>query len=207
MVLSLAWIIFFNFMTIFFSVTSGLEDGDIMKRFRERETVTILSGLMLILTSAVSLFIYLLKKWVRPPGERYGFWLLSALGFFFLCMDEMFMIHEGIDEGVGRLFAQNIKGLNLDNFVITGYGLIACTVCYYFRSAILLHRSMWLFLALGGLGLVGTVAFHSLERIDIIYEVAEESFKIVGVSFFLFSYFMVLMSTLDQISIRSHPIK
>jgi len=43
--------------------------------------------------------------------EKFNFWLFSAIGFLYLCMDEYFMAHEGMDEWIGLLFKKNIKYL------------------------------------------------------------------------------------------------
>jgi hypothetical protein len=60
---------------------------------------------------------------------------------------------------------------------------------------------MWPCLTLGALGLGGTVVFHGMERIDIVYEVTEESFKIVGVTFFFLAYYLALTTSLDRVKI------
>ncbi len=201
LVVGLVSVVIFNFILIVSSVMSGIRKGDIMLRFREHETVTLFSGLFLGFTALTSLFIYFLKKRAGLRSERYGFWSLSAIGFIYLCLDEYFMAHEGIDDWVGSWFVQNLPVLNFDNLVIACYGLVAVGACYYFRRAILSHSVMWPCLAAGGFCLAGTVAFHCLERIDIVYEVVEESFKIVGVSFFFLAYFLACMTSLDRMTI------
>lgn len=57
-------------------------------------------------------------------------------------------------------------------------------------------------LIFGSVGLIGTIIFHSLERVDIVYEVIEESFKILGVSFFFSAYFLTLLSLLGRLDVR-----
>ncbi len=200
--IALILLVIINFCIIFFSIQSGIEKNDVMLRFREQETVTFLSALALGIISFISLITYLLKKRIPQIQERYSFWLYSAIGFFYLSIDEYFMAHEGMDEWVGSWFGKNIKEMNLDGIVIAFFGLIALLICIYFRKAILKHKVMVPFLILGGFFLLGTVACHMLERTHIYIEVAEESSKIVGVSMFFAAYFLGLLSFLDRISIN-----
>lgn len=182
-------------------IAHGIRRNDMMLRFREREAVTFVSGTLLCLTAQAALLNGIIKKraGISMPSEK--FWFLSAAGFLFLCLDEFLMIHEGIDNGLGRLLGTEIKHLNLDNLVILAYGLLAVGVCYYFRREILGYKVMLLCLALGALFLGGTIAFHCLERIDMRYEVAEESFKLLGVVCFFIAYFLALLSSLDRLKI------
>lgn len=207
LILGFAFLVFFNSILIASSVASGIGKGDMMLRFHEKETVTFFSALFLGLTAWTSLFIYFLKKKAGLKSERYAFWLLSAIGFIFLCLDEYFMAHEGIDDWVGSWFMRSAPHLNLDNLVIAFYGLAAVGVCYYFRRAILSHPVMWPCLGFGVFCLAGTVVFHGLETRHIAYEVTEESFKIVGVTSFLLAYFQVLLTSLDRLRmVQAQPI-
>ncbi|MCF7879093.1 MAG: hypothetical protein K9L95_06490 [Candidatus Omnitrophica bacterium] len=202
-IITFLFLIVINFAIIFSSIKSGQADSDPMYRFRERQAVTFLSALTLGLTGLTALFTYLLKKKTKPLQEKDGFWLFSAIGFFYLCLDEYFMAHEGIDEWVGSWFGKNIKAMNLDNLVIAFFGIIAFSLCLYFRKVIFKNKIMLPFLAIGGLGLIGTVIFHSFEKINVYYEVAEESFKLVGVTSFFAAYLISFLSFRNQIFISS----
>jgi hypothetical protein len=111
------------------------------------------------------------------------------------------MAHEGIDEWVGSWFGKNIKEMNLDNLVIAFFGIIALIFCIYFRKVVLKNKIMIPFFILGGLGLTGTVIFHSFERINVYYEVAEESFKLVGVTSFFSAYLLAFLTFRDNLQI------
>lgn len=195
-----------NGIVIFASVKSGIHKGDMMLRFHERQAVTFLSALMLGATSLINLVMYKLKKKILPVATSTRFWLLASIGFFYLCMDEYFMAHEGMDEMVGALFGHDIKHLNLDNLVIAFFGLIALAVCWRFRREFLQHRQILPFLGFGAIGLVGTVIFHHFERVNIIFEVIEESFKIVGVSFFFSGFLTVLITFINRLSIAGGEV-
>ncbi|MCF7916729.1 MAG: hypothetical protein K9L61_03035 [Candidatus Omnitrophica bacterium] len=91
--------------------------------------------------------------------------------------------------------------MNLDNLVIASFGIIALILCLYFRKVIFNNKIMLPFFAIGGFGLAGTVIFHSFERINIYYEVVEESFKLVGVTSFFSAYLLAFLSFKNKISI------
>ena len=198
----IAVVLLINFFIIFFCVKSGLRKGDAMLRFHEREAVTFLSSLMLGLSSLASFVIYWLKRKLSSSDKNSRFWLFSALGFFYLCMDDYFMAHEGMDNAFGKVFfGKDIESLNLDNLVIAFFGLVALAICVRFFREILKHKEMLPFLFLGACGLLGTIIFHSFERVNIAYEVTEEAFKLVGVSFFLAAYLVALITFIKKLYI------
>jgi hypothetical protein len=200
-IITLIALVIINFAIIFASIKDGQAGNDPMYRFQERQAVTFISALTLGLTSLTALFIYLLKKKIQPLQEKTGFWLFSAIGFFYLCIDEYFMAHEGIDEWVGSWFGKNIKEMNLDNLVIAFFGIIALIFCIYFRKVVLKNKIMIPFFAIGGICLIGTASFHSFERINVYYEVAEESFKLVGVTSFFSAYLLAFLTFRDNLQI------
>jgi hypothetical protein len=190
---------------LFFCIKDGYENNDIMLRFGEHKAVTMVSGLYMGATAMTSLAIFLIKRRSGQSLFTALFWLLSAMGFFFLTMDEYFMFHEGMDNYMGYvLVKQDIKHLNLDNLPLAFYGILALSICYYFRGSVLQHPAMFPGLILGGMCLFGTVLFHSLERIHMAYEVTEESFKMVGVVFFYIAYYLGLLSALDQLKLTKN---
>ena len=142
-----AWVIaivlILNCIVVFSCAKSGARKGDMMLRFHEREAVTFLSALMLGLISLISFVLYLLKKRLPVFDKGRRFWLLSAIGFFYFCMDEYFMAHEGMDEAFASLFGKDIKHLNLDNMVLAAFGLLALGVCLYFRKELLKHKKLF----------------------------------------------------------------
>ena len=86
--------IIFNVIVIAVSIKSGIGRRDIMLRFNERHAVTFLSALMLGLTSLTSFIIYIIHVKAGFKKSDYLFWLVSAAGFLYLCLDEYFMMHE-----------------------------------------------------------------------------------------------------------------
>ncbi|HOJ41064.1 MAG TPA: hypothetical protein PKW42_12095 [bacterium] len=186
-----------NFVVITCSIFSGIQLGNPALRFEENQTVTFLSALLLGLTGWSALMTYFLRRRLQPEsGQR--FWLLSSLGFFYLCLDEYFMAHEGIDDFIASLLKGQPVRSEMDGLTIGAFGVIALVICWNFRKEILSHASFLLFLVLGGFCLAGTVFFDLFKQLDVRAEVVEESFKFLGVSFFFAAYSRVLFSEINR---------
>lgn len=69
-------------------------------------------------------------------------WLLIALGFLFLAVDEVAKIHESLDRFVHRLLQRPETALTdrLDDAILLGYGLIGMAVLYVYRSELISYR-------------------------------------------------------------------
>ncbi len=196
-------ILLFNFLLITFSIIDGVKREDLSLRFQERQAVTFFSSLLLGLSGLISLVIYLLKRKIPSSSRSVQFWLICSLGFFYLCLDEYFMIHEGLDNLVIFLFKYSGAKSYWDFLPLVLFGLIGIGVCLFYRKELLGHKEIFPFLFLGGLSFLGTVTFHILYPLynnDILI-VVEESFKILGVSFFFGGYLFSLISLIRKIKI------
>ena len=71
-------------------------------------------------------------------------WLLIALGFLFLAVDEVAKIHESLDRFVHRLLQRPETALTdrLDDAILLGYGLSGMAVLYAYRSALISYRTV-----------------------------------------------------------------
>jgi len=195
-------VLILNFILISLSITSGFNKGNIKYRFQERQAVTFISALLLGGTSLVSLIIFLIKKKIQPSDKGVEFWLLSSIGFLYLCMDEYFMAHEGIDNIVANLFVKQSETLRFDGITLGIFALIALVICFCYKNELLKQRKILPFLILGGVCFLGTVVFdqlYLLESLSDVVEVIEESFKILAVSFFFTGYLMLLLFIIKRI--------
>ncbi len=71
-------------------------------------------------------------------------WLLIALGFLFLAVDEVAKIHESLDRFVHRLLQRPETALTdrLDDAILLGYGLSGAAVLYAYRSELVYYRAV-----------------------------------------------------------------
>lgn len=196
-------VLLFNFLLITFSIIDGIKRENLSLRFQERQAVTFFSSLLLGLSGLVSLVIYLLKRRLSFFSRSAQFWLICSLGFFYLCLDEYFMMHEGLDNLVISLFKYSGAKSHWDFLPLVLFGLIGVGVCLFYRKELLDHRGISPFLFLGGLSFLGMIISHILYPLynnDILI-VIEESFKILGISFFFGGYLFILVSLIGKIKI------
>lgn len=205
----LAVLFLFNFLLIFFSYTEGLDKELPTVYFEERQAVTFFSALFLAGTGMTAFIIAWLHRRLDPVRPFFNFWFLSGIGFLCLSMDDYFMGHEGIDSAVLKLFGLNPEHYQFDGLVIGAFGLIAAGICWSFRKEILRYKTFLLLICLGGLGLGGTVLFDQLENVVGHHKgvVIEESFKIIGVTFFFAAYQTALFDFLKRLPLpaKSSP--
>ena len=71
-------------------------------------------------------------------------WLLIALGFLFLAVDEIAKIHESLDRFAHRLLQRPETALSdrLDDAILLGYGLSGVAVLYAYRSELVSYRAV-----------------------------------------------------------------
>lgn len=81
-----------------------------------------------------------LAVWRQPAFV----WLLMALGFLFLAVDEVAKIHESLDRSVHRLLQRPETALSdrLDDAILLGYGLVGVAVLYAYRSELISYRAV-----------------------------------------------------------------
>lgn len=190
-----------NLVAIGASTFSGYQLGNLASRFEERQAITFFSSNQLGATSVLAWIIYLLRKKLiandRAYNRRAQFWVISALGFFYLMLDESFQIHEGMDNNVFRLFG-HYENPRLDGVSTGLYGVAAAAVCYYYRAEVLRYRSAFAFFCLGGVFLVATSALD-IGKEGPVHIVFEESCKLLGVASFLVAHFAAFFGTLEDI--------
>ena len=81
-----------------------------------------------------------LAVWRQPAFV----WLLMALGFLFLAIDEVAKVHESLDRFVHRLLQRPETALSdrLDDAILLGYGLVGVAVLYAYRSELISYRAV-----------------------------------------------------------------
>lgn len=177
-----------------------------MYRFEERQAVTAFSFLLLCLTSLTSLTKFMIHQHLKKNAVQNFFWLICAIGFFVLGMDEYFMMHEGIDNAISRMFNHHENLERTDNIVLAVYGLVAGGICAFYFKHIKQSSPLLLYLILGAFGLAGTIVLHAFEEIHINYKVAEECAKMIGVSFFFTGFFLTLRNTIKSLPVLKNEI-
>ena len=196
-------VVFFitNLIAIDGCVISSHLRGNVAFRFEEKQAITFFSSNQLAATSLLAWLIYVLRTRLLRGGQATRgtpmFWVISAVGFFYLMSDENFQFHEGMDNSLFRMFGHNENPM-LDGVVTALYGLAAAAVCYYYRAEILRYRSTLALFCLGGFFLAVTSVLDIGEATKA-QIVVEESTKLLGVTSFLLGHFAAFLGTLQDI--------
>lgn len=114
----------------------------------EGDPITWLSFAHLLVTSSLAGGVFYCRTggsldpvvWRQPAFV----WLLIALGFLFLAVDEVAKIHESLDRFVHRLLQRPETALTdrLDDAILLGYGLVGAAVLYAYRSELISYRTV-----------------------------------------------------------------
>ena len=112
----------------------------------EGDPITWLSFVHLLVISGIAGGVFycrtggrLREVWRNPAFV----WLLIALGFLFLALDEVARIHESLDRFVHRVLQLQETGLTdrLDDAIVLGYGFIGASVLYVYRCELVQYRA------------------------------------------------------------------
>jgi len=114
----------------------------------EGDPITWLSFAHLLVTSSLAGGVFYCRTggsldpvvWRHPAFV----WLLIALGFLFLAVDEVAKIHESLDRFVHRILQRPETALTdrLDDAILLGYGLSGVAVLYVYRSELISYRTV-----------------------------------------------------------------
>lgn len=189
-------VLLFNAVLLTNCIISGLRKQDMFYYFGEEKSVTFFSALFLGAIFFICLFIRYAKRLESKAKPLVDFWLLSAVGFFYLMLDEFFMIHEGMDHVILLSLGFNARAYNFDGYILGTFGLIGLYIWYRSRHEIALHKDFIILAGFAFACFAGMIFCDVMDRSSTIFKVTEESFKLVGVSYFLAAYSCVLMDYL-----------
>lgn len=205
--------------------------------FHEEAYITQLSALQLLIASGFAWAVFQMQtekanlkslrkfnlKNLRSPS---ALWLIIALGFMFLAMDEIWQLHEGVIQN--SLFAlfnlkKNFITVRINDFVVFLYGLLGVALIYFYLPIIQKNQnhSMFQHLMIGFALLFLMVILDTLgNRNEIPFvaqilstatnttlrqslKVIEETVKLFSEAFFIGAFYAALQQTR---SLRSaHP--
>ena len=143
--------------------------GDPRAYTGEGDPVTWLSFAHLLASGGLAGVVFRLRTHGRPPlcgwRDPRWFWLLLALGFLFLAVDEVALLHESFDRSAHRILGLQETALSdrLDDVIVLGYGVLGVAVLYVYRTELAAYREVLplvtcgaiLFLFMQGLDMVG----------------------------------------------------
>lgn len=175
--------------------------------FDEDGALTLLSFCLLLLTSMLTFRIWRLRKGADAFRllDKRTIWLLMAVGFLYLAVDEKSLLHEGVDISLHKMLGITPDAFTsrLDDLLIGLYGLIGMAALWLYRAEILRFPSCLRLLVIGFAGLflsvlsdtvssrsdfleawlgqdMGLLAYDVFEALDEIFKVASEVLFLTG---------------------------
>lgn len=174
------------------AVAAGMQQYDPTYYFQERRFFTFFSALILGGTALISALVNFLHHKIVDGFQGWNFWLFSAAGFFYLALDEFFIIHEGIGDAVRRLVGNETRGYHFDDWILALFGAVGAALIIRYRKQVLQYGNfVFMFL-------VASLFFACMVFSDYFFadtyplSLFQEIFKILGVTFFFVAYLSVM---------------
>jgi len=209
----LIYLLLFDIIAIIAAISIGVSDGKPLRYLGEGYFITWISALQLLAISWLAFTTLNVRRskagylhWRAP----FFIWLLISIGFLFLALDDLFMIHESLDKKIHHFFNMKETGLSdrIDDFIIGLYGMFGIGTLYVYREEIRNYRQALPFLIYGFVLLFTMVALDALtnrkdvlgfligqrELVNNVYislSILEDSFKIMAESCFLIGFYIV----------------
>ncbi|MGI9240919.1 MAG: hypothetical protein ACR2RV_08960 [Verrucomicrobiales bacterium] len=220
------FILLVDLLAIAAAVTIYVTTGE--EKLGEGSFLTHLSALQLLAVSWLSFQIFRIRnRGVAPVMTLKNarlLWGLIAAGFLFLFADELFKIHENIDELIHSIFKLEESGLTdrIDDLLVFGYALIGIGVIMKYRHEFVIMKGGLPYLILGFVLLFLMIICDVItNRDDLIrnfvdrdlikvtqtwLSFAEEGFKVLSGGLFVIAFYAGLESAKRQSSSEhGHP--
>jgi uncharacterized membrane protein YsdA (DUF1294 family) len=191
--------ILLNIIICLVAALAGHKKHDAYHYFQERMAMTFISALLLGLTSLCAFTLSYVRKQAALAKSRLDFWLISSVGFFYLMIDEYFMLHEGMDTPLLKLFGENSQVVNLEGLIFAVMAIFGITIAVKCRREITERKDFVVFCVLATVCLAGMILFDLLNQDNPVIKVIEETFKLTGVTFFFTAYFSAMLSQIKQV--------
>lgn len=211
----LIYLLLFDIIAIITAIITGIHDSKPLRYFGEGHFITWISALQLF---AISWLAFIILNARRSRAEKlhwrapFFVWALISMGFLFLALDDLFMIHESLDKKIHYFLNMKETGLSdrIDDFIVGLYGIFGISILYMYRAEIKNYRQALPFLVYGFALLFTMVALDAItnrkdvlsflidqrdvvKNVYISLSILEDSLKILAESCFLASFFTVFL--------------
>ena len=151
--------------------------------FEEGQAVDVMSALFLVMAGTFAWACFLLSG--HADSVRRAFWLLLAVGFLFVALDELLEIHESLDQWVLRAWlGWPPLFRNWNDVIVLSYGLAGGAFLVAFRHEVRRHPGVVPMLVLGALCYALHTGIDTLIAESARKTVVEESAKLAATAFF-----------------------
>jgi len=120
--------------------------GKVYRQFEDGGFITYVSVIQLFILSHFAYKIFKERSQVfsHPWQSSIAIWAIMSLGFSFLALDDLLMIHEWMDEVIHSVggFEETAVSDRLDDIIIGIYGLLAIGGLVHYRKEIKTYRAV-----------------------------------------------------------------
>lgn len=130
-------VILLNLAAIFATVVLASPFEKVYRQFEDGGFITYFSVIQLFMLSYFTCKIFKIRSnaSIAPWRSPIAIWGIFSLGFSFLALDDLLMIHEWFDELIHEIWRIQETGLSdrIDDIIVGGYGLIAVALLVIYR--------------------------------------------------------------------------
>ena len=182
-------------------LSGGERDPD--HYFGEGRAIDVMSALFLSVAGSFAWACFLLR-W-QTLGEGRLFWMLLAVGFLFVALDEMLEFHENVDYWLrGTWVGWPPLFRNWNDVIVISYGLGGIALLARYWREIARLPQAFILLALGSAFYVLHTGIDSLVSNSAAKNLVEESAKLTATAFFALSMLAAFIAMLQ--ALRHAPL-
>lgn len=185
--------------------------------FGERTFVTFISFLQLLAISALAYIIFKIRKDDAKSKNWKAqslVWLIIAIAFMYLSIDEVYEVHENLDFFIHHVFRIQETGLTdrIDDIIIGSYGLFGLVILYFHREEFKKYRDAFPLLKVGFILMFTMIVLDALTNREDVLEMfisdsyivweffswlnaIEDVFKIIAEGVFIGAFYYCLEIT------------
>ncbi|MEO0771164.1 MAG: hypothetical protein AAFY72_17370 [Cyanobacteria bacterium J06649_4] len=159
-----------NIAAIVITVALSAPFDKVYRQFEDGGFITYFSVIQLFILShfAYKIFKVRSQSFPHPWRSSIAIWAIMSLGFSFLALDDLLMIHEWLDKvihGIGQ-FEETAVSDRLDDVIIGFYGLVSIGGLVHYRKEIKKYRAVLPLVVIGFVLLFATVGIDILTNRD-----------------------------------------
>ncbi len=137
-------VLFLNFCAIAATIILASPFQKVYRQFEDGGFITYFSVIQLFIVSYLACRIFKIRRplFNRPWKSPVAIWGITSLGFSFLALDDLLMIHEFFDKSIHRYGQIQETGMSdrIDDLIVGGYGLIAIGLFVLYRRELKKYR-------------------------------------------------------------------
>ena len=201
----LAKVLTLNILAIVGTIALSAPFGKVLRQFEDGGFITYFSVIQLFILSYFACQIFKVRRQnIKHPWQSsVAIWAIISLGFSFLALDDLLMIHEWFDKVIHDIWQIEETALSdrIDDLIVGLYGLIAIGLIVHYRHELKKYRKVGSYVVAGFVFLFLMVGIDALTNRDDILKlmfpsemmrtvktwdsVVEESFKVFSEAFFI----------------------